>query len=346
MNQDSIRPPGINQGSGYSSLYTVYLHCMAWALRMAVASMTGTGKLYDRPISVPTPEIGEGKVNVSACIPKDLNASQISLPLLLVIQGGGFILGQPTDGEHIDRNLCDKVGMIVVSVDYAKAPRYPYPHALLQLYEVLKWALSPTAEELLGVRVDASRVAVMGNSAGGNLTASLSLLLSFTNGPCAAFRQALPANFRQCLQILLYPSLDLSRDYGERFGDTDQEVQARSLPVWAVSMMEASYLPPYIDKTQIFVAPLNADVPLIKSLAPPSAVILTAGQDCLKREAQLYSEKLKQADVSLLFHEYPDAIHGFSHYTEGSKDFRKEDVEDCWSRICSVLQEAFASKVS
>lgn len=231
--------------------------------------------------------------------------------------------------------------MIALSVDYAKAPRYPYPHALLQLYEVIKWAFSPDAEEFLGVMPDASRVAIMGNSAGGNLTASLSLLLSFTQGPCAAFRRGLPPNFRQCLQILLYPSVDLGRTYTERFGDADQETQAKSLPAWVASMMEASYLPPYIDKSSIFVAPMNADLSLLESLKPPSAMVLTAGKDCLKLEAELYAEKLKQAGVTLTFHEYPEAIHGFSHYKEGSKDFRREDVEDCWKRVCDALKMAF-----
>jgi len=231
--------------------------------------------------------------------------------------------------------------MVVISVEYAKSPRYPYPHALLQLYEVLKWALAPAAEEILGVSIDPARVAVMGNSAGGNLTASLSLLLSFTSGPCVAFRQGLPPNFRQVLQVLVYPSVDLSRGYDKRFGDSDKETQASSLPCWAATMMEASYLPPYIDKSQVFVSPLSAEISLLKSLKPPSAIVVTAGKDCLKLEGRKYVENIRKAGVSVESREYPEAIHGFNHYQEGNKDFRKEDVRDCWERISKALERSF-----
>ncbi|KAI8725667.1 Abhydrolase-3 domain-containing protein [Fusarium sp. LHS14.1] len=230
-----------------------------------------------------------------------------------------------------------------MSVDYAKAPRYPYPHALLQLYEVLKWALSPDAKETLDVTIDPSRVAIMGNSAGGNLTASLSLLLSFTSRPCAEFRSALPSNFHQTLQVLIYPSVDLNRSYDGRLGASDQETQASSLPSWAATMMEASYLPPYIDKSQIFVSPLRTEVSLLNSLQPPSAIVMVAKKDCLKLEANKYVENLKMAGVSVTKCEYPEAIHGFSHYGENNKDFRKEDVEDCWEQIARALQVSFCT---
>lgn len=109
MDQTFIHPPEVNSGPGYCISYNLYLHCTAWALRKAVASVTGTGELYDRLLSVSTPGLGEGKVDISVCTPKDHNISQGPLPLLMNIQGGGFILGQPTDGEHIDRSVCDEV---------------------------------------------------------------------------------------------------------------------------------------------------------------------------------------------------------------------------------------------
>ncbi|KAJ4212363.1 hypothetical protein NW759_011751 [Fusarium solani] len=343
MHQDSISSPKITNGPGHSTPYACYLHAMAWVLRRAVAYMTGSGELFDKLTTVTTPGLGEGRVNISVCIPRLAGTTQSLHPLVLVAEGGGFILGQPSDGEHIDRSLCDKVGAVIISVNYAKAPRYPYPHALLQLYEVLKWALSPTAKEALNVTIDPSRVAIMGNSAGGNLTASLSLLLSFTSGPCAEFRSALPSNFHQVLQVLIYPSVDLNRSYDERLGDCDQETQASSLPSWAATTMEASYLPPYIDKSQVFVSPLMAEGSLLRSLQPPSAIVMVAGKDCLKLEAEKYVENLKMAGVSVTKHKYPAAIHGFSHYKENNKGFRKEDVEDCWEQIARALQVSFCT---
>ena len=224
--------------------------------------------------------------------------------------------------------------MVVISVDYAKAPRYPYPHALLQLYEVLRWALTPKAKESLGVAVDPSRVSMMGNSAGGNLAASLTLLLSFTSGPCARFRDGLPAIFRQSGQVLLYPSMACNKPYQSRYDASDPETQAASLPVWAATLMEASYLPPYIDKYQVFIAPVDASVDLLWSLDLPPTLCITAGKDCLKIEAGEYTGKLKQAGVNVAEHEYPQAVHGFSHY----KNEYALEVEDCWERVSKFLE--------
>lgn len=232
---------------------------------------------------------------------------------------------------------------IVLSVDYAKSPRYPYPHALLQLYQVLKWCFSSGAAKELGVTVDPSRVAIMGNSAGGNLTAALSLLTAFVKGPCAHFRTDLPKDYCQVAQILLYPSVGCDQLYRSRFARANLETQAESLPVWVAEMMEASYLPPMIDKKQIFIAPLLATPQLLEEIRqniPPLSCYI-AGLDCLKHEAVQYCRKIKAAGVKVTLKEYTQAIHGFSHYPENSEKFRKDDVEDCWNSISQVLEQAF-----
>lgn len=180
----------------------------------------------------------------------------------------------------------------------------------------------------------------MGNSAGGNLTASLSLLLSFSHGPCARFRDALPNEFKQVKQILIYPSVECNALYRTRFQRARPNVQAKSLPVRIAELMESSYLPPHIDKEQIFIAPLLTESSLLKELKPAPALVLTAGLDCLKEEADVYARELREAGVDVEEHDYPEAIHGFSHYTKG-KDFRAVDVEDCWKRVVGALTDAF-----
>ncbi|KAF2180147.1 alpha/beta-hydrolase [Zopfia rhizophila CBS 207.26] len=344
MEQANIPAPEVTSGPGYSTVYALYLHTTAWLLRKAVASMTGVGSLFDKHVCVDTPGLGEGHVKCSVCIPRKIKEPQNSLPLVLVIEGGGFILGQPTDGEHIDRLMSDNLQAVVVSVDYAKSPRYPFPHALLQLYQVLKWCLSSDAASTLRVTIDPTRVAIMGNSAGGNLTASLSLLTAFTEGPCNRFRDDLPKNYRQVAQVLLYPSTACNRLYRTRLTSAGPEVQAKSLPVWVAELMEASYLPPYVEKEQIFVAPLLITSYLLRELQPQvaPAACYVAGLDCLKDEAVQYCRKLENAGVNACLKEYPEAVHGFSHYKEGSKDFRKGDVGDCWESICRFLEGAFS----
>ncbi|KAF9872442.1 hypothetical protein CkaCkLH20_09939 [Colletotrichum karsti] len=346
MLQEEIQPPVVSHGPGYGYLYSWYLHCTSAALRAVVASMSGTGALFDKIVSIPTPGLGDGQVTVSICLSRDGHGSRASAPLVLVAEGGGFVLGQPNDGEHILRPLADQVGAVIVSVDYAKSPRWPFPHALLQLYEVIKWALSPASRATLGAPIHPGRIAVMGNSAGGNLVACLALLLGFTSGPCARFRRGLPSDFLIATQIVLYPSMALQIPYQERLnssGADDEQVRARSLPSWVATMMEASYTPPHVDKNQIFVAPALADVELVESLQMPNTLIVTAGKDCLKFEARRYAETLRRAGVSVTEHEYPEAIHGFSHHQPESKDYRKEDVEDCWERIRRHLKNQLQS---
>lgn len=229
-----------------------------------------------------------------------------------------------------------QVGAIVISIDYAKAPKYPFPHALLQMAEVLIWATaSSKLSATLGCDIDASRVAIMGNSAGGNLAASLTMLLSFTSGPCSGFRKRLPESFCIAGQVLLYPSLACNRPYLDRYNAADPAVRATSLPVWAASLMEASYLPPYVEKRQIFIAPVDVDVELLHSLHLPPTMCVTAGKDCLKLESEQYAAKLQAAGAEVVLHEFPEATHGFSHH---QKDFEEERAS-CWKQVCEFLEE-------
>lgn len=239
--------------------------------------------------------------------------------------------------------LSGQTRSVVLSVDYAKSPRYEFPHALLQIYQVVRWATSIEGQVAMEVSIDPSRVAIMGNSAGGNLAASLSLLLSFRSGPCARFSEALPNSFRQLLQILLYPSIECHRPYRTRYQRCTMHVQTKSLPIAIAGLMEVSYLPPSVEKEQIFVAPLLASPALLKELQVPKALILTAGMDCLKDEAELYARNLEDSGIHVKAKQYPEAIHGFSHYQEGHRDFRAADVADCWKEICDALNNVFYS---
>lgn len=104
--------------------------------------------------------------------------------------------------------------------------------------------------------------------------------------------------------------------------------------------MEDSYLADHIDRKQIFVQPLLADEELLHELVFVPLLILNAGTDCLKQEADAYAERLTKAGVEILLHGYPQVKHGFSHYKAGP-DFRPDDVADCWRRIEESLRQAF-----
>jgi acetyl esterase len=204
------------------------------------------------------------------------------------------------------------------------------------------------------IPVDPTRVAISGNSAGGNLAAALTLLVSFTEGPCSVFRRSLPPHFRQVAQLLLYPSLELNAAYGERLARTSSpEARAKSLPAWMATMMESAYLPPAVDREAIFVAPTNLSLELLAELrlklassssssSFPSSVVLTGGWDCLKEEGKAYADKLLQAGVAVIYKEFPRAVHGFSHSSTGRQaSYETEIYERCWETVCQALEDAF-----
>lgn len=110
MDQTDITKPSVQNGPGYSFAYSSYIHTTAWVLRKLVALMTGDGTLFDETFTVETPGLGEGKVSCSVCIPKNTDSMKdVAMPLLIVLEGGGFVLGQPSDGERFDRMLSDRV---------------------------------------------------------------------------------------------------------------------------------------------------------------------------------------------------------------------------------------------
>lgn len=136
-------------------------------------------------------------------------------------------------------------------------------------------------------------------------------------------------------QVLLYPSTACNKLYIDRYSAGEEAVRADSLPVWAASIMEASYLPPSINTAPTFIAPLDADVELLRTLKPPPVLCLTAGRDCLKCEANEYADKCREAGVQVSTHEYANAVHGFSHH---KKDY-EEEREDCWEKVGHFLRQ-------
>ncbi|KAI1344235.1 alpha/beta hydrolase fold-domain-containing protein [Xylariaceae sp. FL0016] len=341
MQQEQVKQPAISHGRGHAWYYALYLWVATWIMRQLVHRFSGDGLHFSKRIRVSTPGLGRGSVSCSVCLPRGEHPR--SLPVLIVLEGGGFVLGEPNDGEQQSRMISDRVKTVVISIDYAKSPRFPYPHALLQAYEVLKWSLSIEATREFGIEIDSSRVAIMGNSAGGNLAAALTLLCAFETGPPSIFRQGLPPTFRQVSQVLLYPSLALNASYGSRFMSSEKDVQDQSLPVWVATAMEESYLPPYIDKEQIFITPLSANGDLLRSLARrlPHTAFALAGLDCLKLEAHAYAGQLREAGVSVAMKEFEGANHGFTHYKSGNRGFRKNDVEGAWDFVIQTLEKHF-----
>ncbi|KAG5746433.1 hypothetical protein H9Q70_010880 [Fusarium xylarioides] len=338
--QDRVSIPTVNDGQEWPFLFRIYLNCLTWTLRKLVTVLTGPNEGHDLEVKISTPGLGAGDVICSVWLPRSTNEAQPKHPLVLVLEGGGFVLGHPKDGRLNNRRIVDQTGAIVMSVDYAKAPQYPYPHALLQAYEALRWSLTSSAARQ-GIHVDPSRVAIGGNSAGGNLTAALSLLLSFRSGPCSIFRERLPLNFKQVLHLMLYPSLELRLPYDVRLSRSTADAQKHSLPAWMARAMEQSYLPPRVCKDDILVSPVAATIELLRELDVPPVVMFTGGLDCLKEEGFCYAQSLSKSGKEVTFHEFQGGTHGFSVKPQDGSTEAQVMYEECWVRICHSLREAF-----
>lgn len=205
--------------------------------------------------------------------------------LVLNVHGGGWCLGSVEAEDRWCRTLAVDTGAIVVSVDYRLAPEDPYPAGLRDVSTALAWTIS-NAEDLA---VDASRVAVMGNSSGANL-ATAACLWARTH------REAMPA-----AMILWYPALDdalatpSAREFERGIGFSTGSIRR----LWELYLQGA-------EPTE-YAAPART-----RSVAGlPAALVLTAEQDPLRDEGETFARRLSRAGVPVELHRFGGMPHGF-----------------------------------
>ncbi|MCF6214973.1 MAG: alpha/beta hydrolase [Emcibacter sp.] len=218
------------------------------------------------------------------------------IPMVLFFHGGGFALGGIETHDSITRYLCDNAGVIVISVAYRLAPENPFPAGVEDCYAALCW-ISKNAKELGG---DVARIAVAGDSAGGNLAAAVSLMARDRKGPEIK------------AQLLVYPGLDMTLEtsypsYAD-FGGGEY-----FLGLTDMKWMKDMYLGNSEDAKDMKASPL-----LYSDLSNlPSAVILTAGYDPLCDQGKHYADRLKAAGVQTEYECFSGAIHGFISFAGG-----------------------------
>jgi acetyl esterase/lipase len=209
------------------------------------------------------------------------------VPAVLFIHGGGFVVGD-LDTEHAGAaSTVDALGVVVVSVDYRLAPEHPFPSGLEDCYAALLWLAKESGE--LGV--DAERIAVFGQSAGGGLAAGLALLARDRGGPSL------------CFQLLGIPELD------DRL-ETPSMVAFTETPMWNRPSAERSWRY-YLGEgangdTSPYAAPARAED--LSGL--PAAYVSTSEYDPLRDEGIIYALRLLQAGVSVELHQFAGTFHG------------------------------------
>lgn len=205
---------------------------------------------------------------------------------LVWIHGGGFVLGDLETADSTCRVLANEAGVVVVSVDYHLSPEHPYPAAVDDVVTALDW-VAANAEEL---GIDADRVAVGGDSAGGNLTAVACQLARAAGHPRIAF------------QVLIYPAVDLVGDHPSR----TENAEGYFLTTETMEWFGRQYL-----------GGRNAATPRVSPLLAsdftrlPPALVLTAGFDPLRDEGIAYADALEAAGVPVERIHFDQQIHGF-----------------------------------
>ncbi|TDO12026.1 acetyl esterase [Mycobacterium sp. BK086] len=208
------------------------------------------------------------------------------LPILVYAHGGGFVFCDLDSHDGLCRSLANLVPAIVVSVDYRLAPEHRWPTAAEDVLAVSRWAAAH-APELGG---DAGRIAVGGDSAGGNLAAVTTLMARDRGGPTIA------------AQLLMYPVIDADFDTEsyQRFG------RGFYNPRLALQWYWDQYVPDVGDRRDPYAAPLHGNL----SGLPP-AVVVIAGHDPLRDEGIAYADALTAAGVSTTRCVFDGGIHGF-----------------------------------
>jgi acetyl esterase len=209
------------------------------------------------------------------------------LPTLLYLFGGGWTLGSPDTSDAICRRLTNAVGCVTASVGYRLAPEHPFPAALQDCDAALRY-LADHADRL---GIDPDRLAVGGDSAGGNLAAAVSLLARDHGGP--ALRH----------QLLVYPNTDRRADTASLRDNDDPHLFNRRSVDW----YWGHYLASAEDGDNPLVSPLRTDD--LSGL--PAATVITAEYDPLRDEGEQYADALRAAGVPVRTRRYAGMPHGF-----------------------------------
>jgi acetyl esterase len=224
-------------------------------------------------------------------------------PLLLYFHGGGFVFGDLDTHDGACRLLAAASGASVLSIEYRLAPEHPFPAAVEDCWAAFAWAVENAAE----VGADPARIAVGGDSAGGNLAAVISLLAREGGG-------AMPA-----MQLLIYPVTDTEATMPSRLTYAEGYILTKA----DMDAFEAAYLPDGAARGDTRVSILH--VADLSSLPP--AYVVTAGFDPLRDEGEAYALKMRDAGTRVALRRHPGLIHSFAHDTEVSPTARAAMLE-------------------
>ena len=241
--------------------------------------------------SVATVEVPGPAGVVPARLYRPMTAAGAILPLVVFFHGGGWALGDLDGYDNLVKALCLASGSCFLSVAYRLAPEHPFPAGLEDALAAVRWTQGSAAS----LDIDPHRVAVMGDSAGGNLaTATARLLRDEAAPPLAA-------------QFLIYPMLDVASPHSQYPSRAAHGEQGYVITLRDIEVTTGWYLPDPALAQDPRVSPLLASDP--QNLPP--TVIMTAGFDPLRDEGHAYVDKLRAAGVPVTYRCFEETVHAF-----------------------------------
>lgn len=235
-------------------------------------------------LSIPAPH---GAIPARIYTPKHLRKTNGLAPCLVFFHGGGWVIGDLETHDVVCRQLAYAGELIVISVDYRLAPEHKFPAAIDDAIVATKWVAANAGQ--LGI--DAARLMVGGDSAGGNLAAVVALAARDGDGP------------RLAGQVLIYPATDFAMKHPSHSEPETSILLTHSVIKWFCN----HYLNGAADIDHWKASPARA----LTLAGLPPAYVLTAGADPLRDEGDEYAERLKQAGVAVTYKHFPGQFHGF-----------------------------------
>jgi acetyl esterase len=232
---------------------------------------------------------GPNATDVSITIVRPPSISNQTLPVVMYFHGGGWILGGFDTHDRLVRELANKANVTVVFVNYTPSPEAKYPVALEEAYAATKWV----TQNGQTINVNSSRLAVVGDSVGGNMATAVALLAKERGGP--------PIRF----QLLFYPVTDANFDTPSYMAYQNGYWLTRDAMKWFWN----SYLTNQTNVKEPTVSPLQASIEQLKGL--PQALIINGEFDVLRDEGEAYAHKLIEAGVPVTGVRYHGTIHDF-----------------------------------
>jgi len=239
-------------------------------------------------IDVSEKNISQDGLNVKLYIVRPAGETGV-LPVFMFFHGGGWVLGDFPTHKRFVRDMVVYSGAAAVFVEYTRSPEAKYPVAINEAYAATKWVAANGPE----INVDSSRLAIAGNSVGGNMTAAVALMAKDKKGPEIK------------LQVLLWPVTNAGFETLSYHLYATHRFLTRNMMIWFWD----NYTTDAAHRNEIYASPLKADLSQLKGLPP--ALVQTAENDVLRDEGEAYARKMDEAGVPVTLVRIEGMIHDY-----------------------------------